>query len=146
MENPQRVNVGVNSEIVTAVPETKALAIIIKAEIIAEDVCTRNEKRYFAADMSDMQAGDAKRYFPNFDLLSCISDIEQNITEVMIRNIGEIYFAKTAASLMSLNIVPNISTIEEMIGIMLLLLKCDLISRSFSRISVFIMNYTPCLS
>lgn len=69
------INVGAKQVNVISVPQIRQSAIMNRAARTAAAVWTRNVKRYFAADISEISAGAAKRYLPNFDLSSCISDI-----------------------------------------------------------------------
>ena len=138
------INVGAKQVNVISSPKIRQSAIINRAASAAAAVWTRNVKRYFAADISEISAGAAKRYLPNFDLSSCISDIVHTaaakaviITEQVMPVISDV---------LSLPESENMKNMEQTPIKTLLLLKCVLIRISFSLISVFIMSYTPCLS
>ena len=138
------INVGAKQVNVISVPPIRQSAIMNRAARTAAAVWTRNVKRYFAADISEISAGAAKRYLPNFDLSSCISDIVHTaaakaviITEQVMPVISDV---------LSLPESENMKNMEQTPTKTLLLLKCVLIRISFSLISVFIMSYTPCLS
>ena len=138
------INVGAKQVNVISSPKIRQSAIINRAARTAAAVWTRNVKRYYAADISEISAGAAKRYLPNFDLSSCISDIVHTaaakaviITEQVMPVISDV---------LSLPESENMKNMEQTPIKTLLLLKCVLIRISFSLISVFIMSYTPCLS
>ena len=138
------INVGAKLVNVISVPPIRQSAIMNRAARTAAAVWTRNVKRYFAADISEISAGAAKRYLPNFDLSSCISDVVHTaaakaviVTEQVMPVISDV---------LSLPESENMKNMEQTPTKTLLLLKCVLIRISFSLISVFIMSYTPCLS
>ena len=138
------INVGAKQVNVISVPPIRQSAIMNRAARTAAAVWTRNVKRYFAADISEISAGAAKRYLPNFDLSSCISDIVHTaaakaviVTEQVMPVISDV---------LSLPESENMKNMEQTPTKTLLLFKCVLIRISFSLISVFIMSYTPCLS
>ena len=140
------INVGAKQVNVISVPQIRQSAIMNRAARTAAAVWTRNVKKYFAADISEISAGAAKRYLPNFDLSSCISDIVHTAAAKAVIVTEQVMPVISISDVLPLPESENMKNMEQTPTKTLLLFKCVLIRISFSLISVFIMSYTPCLS